>query len=482
KDKRIKGLRAEAANDSAMQHAADESLKGTKRSRPNNHQGINSLKSPLKETGRKRENQEVQIKPAAGHPKDKNIEGLRAETADNDAAMRNETDESIKGIQRSLPNNHQGINLLKSRLKENRREAENPGIHIKPAAGHLKNKRIEGLHAEAADNDSTMSHEADESIKGSKRSRPNSQQGIHFLKSRLKEHGLKVENLKIKIKPIAGDTAKKKPTHSTEMAKEANKWNISQKQAVAGFLDPLAKISHQSKKAVKIRAPRDEIQSEKGGETNYESENSSKLSSQTEESSWSSEQGNSFLQDKEFFESLKKQNVFNNIQNLSGLLDKGLANENVMAPSHTKEAHILNLIQQISKVTDQLAIATTQKLEVEVEVAKLGKLMVDVTKSNNKINLQIQVENEEAKKWLQNQMSTLHERLTNQGVEIDKLNINLSSDHSGSDAGEKAFTGAGPDNRAQRFLLNKTQNASHDSMPLHLLQRNFGYNTVEVWA
>ncbi|MFQ5639693.1 MAG: hypothetical protein ACE5IR_17045, partial [bacterium] len=166
-DNKIAGLRAEANDhDSAAPVEEDKSIKGIIRFRLHRQQGIDFLKSPLKEPERKGKqgitflispfkepepqgkNPEVNIKPPAGHP--------------------SEIDESIKGIKRSRPNIQQGLTFLKFPFKGPRLEGKNPTVKIKPPAGHPKDKRIKGLRAEA-DNDSAMPNETEDSIQGIKR-------------------------------------------------------------------------------------------------------------------------------------------------------------------------------------------------------------------------------------------------------------------------------------------------------------------------
>ena len=124
------------------------------------------------------------------------------------------------------------------------------------------------------------------------------------------------------------------------------------------------------------------------------------------------------------------------------------------------------------------ARATGASLAVEMELAVLGKVTVDVNKLHERLRLQIQVESPEARRWLQGHLQELHQRLTEQGLDVETLDLTFRGDQTAAreqDFEERLAPGA---SRAPAPFAGPERPPDAEAQ----FVRTFGYNTVEVWA
>ena len=121
------------------------------------------------------------------------------------------------------------------------------------------------------------------------------------------------------------------------------------------------------------------------------------------------------------------------------------------------------------------------KLEVQLDIERLGNLLVDAVKHKDKINLQISVESNEVRRLIEAHVRTLVDQMVKEGIEIGKLQVSLK--HSKDQE---------PDQNLARhdtngFLDRRQRQTNHDwefqeEQNSGTMTRDFGYNSLEVWA
>ncbi|MCG8603883.1 flagellar hook-length control protein FliK [bacterium] len=139
------------------------------------------------------------------------------------------------------------------------------------------------------------------------------------------------------------------------------------------------------------------------------------------------------------------------------------------------------MIQRIVDMANSQSSLNSGKLEVQLDIERLGNLLVDAVKHKDKINLQISVESNEVRRLIEAHVRTLVDQMVKEGIEIGKLQVSLK--HSKDQE---------PDQNLARhdtngFLDRRQRQTNHDwefqeEQNSGTMTRDFGYNSLEVWA
>lgn len=164
-------------------------------------------------------------------------------------------------------------------------------------------------------------------------------------------------------------------------------------------------------------------------------------------------------------------------------------NGRLVATNAVHGSSMADMIQKISELVEQQAKATKHKLEVQMEVKDVGKVLVDATKQANKVNLHVHVESIEARRLLEAQLRPLVEQMAKEGIDIGKLDVSVRDDK----ADEQARFEFSQENHDRRDFKSEQEANRFKDGGQHLfttpeagrnqLQKNEnGNQTLEIWA
>ncbi len=142
-------------------------------------------------------------------------------------------------------------------------------------------------------------------------------------------------------------------------------------------------------------------------------------------------------------------------------------------------------IRKVSELAEHKLQMGAQKLEVEVEVKDIGKVLVDAVRHGDKISMQVQVDSHEVRRLLENQLRPLLEHLSKEGHDIAKLDVSVRDDQAGEsrqNAWNQESRRGGP--RWQDFTGESTQHERGRSRQEHkqIKHKLIDSQTVEIWA
>lgn len=106
--------------------------------------------------------------------------------------------------------------------------------------------------------------------------------------------------------------------------------------------------------------------------------------------------------------------------------DKAIAQAKMISPNMTQQ------IENFSKVVDEIRVAffsNKTSLNIKLEPESLGKLSVKINSENGIFNASFFVESEKAKQILENQMITLRQALTDQGITVQDINVQVGQNN-----------------------------------------------------
>ncbi|MCH7755894.1 flagellar hook-length control protein FliK [candidate division KSB1 bacterium] len=146
-----------------------------------------------------------------------------------------------------------------------------------------------------------------------------------------------------------------------------------------------------------------------------------------------------------------------------------------------ERSHLPQMLQRILEFANSQSNTAGQKLEIQLDVEKLGSLLVDAVKQKDKINLHINVDNIEARRMLETQLRPLLDQMIKEGIEVGKLEVSVKNEN--ADNRNEWQTA-----QNEREFREKNSNLEHsissyakEAIPVSR-QRDFGYNSIEVLA
>ncbi|MFQ5772031.1 MAG: flagellar hook-length control protein FliK, partial [bacterium] len=141
------------------------------------------------------------------------------------------------------------------------------------------------------------------------------------------------------------------------------------------------------------------------------------------------------------------------------------------------------MMQKIIEMTKAHSHSAGQKLAIQMDVESLGSLLVDAFKQKDKIHIQINVENSEVRRLLENQLRPLLNQFMKDGIEIGKLEVSVRDQNPENQSGGKAGQNELNFFETSNKLSSQTRTEFiEDAMPAQPGQRDFGYNSIEIWA
>lgn len=164
-------------------------------------------------------------------------------------------------------------------------------------------------------------------------------------------------------------------------------------------------------------------------------------------------------------------------------------NGRLVATNAVHASSMAETIQKISELVEQQAKSTNHKLQVQMDVKDVGKVLVDATKQANKINLLIHVESTEARRLLEAQLRPLVEQMAKEGIDIGKLDVSVRDDRTD----EQARFGFSQENHDRRDFKSEQETnrfkdggehsfATPEAGRNQLKKNENGNQTLEIWA
>ncbi|MFQ5705945.1 MAG: flagellar hook-length control protein FliK [bacterium] len=155
----------------------------------------------------------------------------------------------------------------------------------------------------------------------------------------------------------------------------------------------------------------------------------------------------------------------------------------LVAPVKVRQSQVPEMIHRIAKMVENRLQASNSRIEVQLDVETLGLMKVDATRHHDSIHLQIQVENEEAKRWVESHLRPLNNHMTREGFRVDNLQVSVQGERSEGQSKQGRFYHPSKFAGEKRYATpSGVAGAAAESAPVYSEQRSFGYNTLEVWG
>ena len=168
----------------------------------------------------------------------------------------------------------------------------------------------------------------------------------------------------------------------------------------------------------------------------------------------------------------------------AGTVALDFSNGKLMPQAPVESSQMAEMIKKISDLAAAQTSFTGQKLEVQMEVKDVGRVLVDALRHMDKIDLRIQVDSQEARKIVENQIRPMVEQMARDGVEIGKLDVSVR-DHRQDQSRQQSFEGNSSrlSERSSReeFSQGNPQRYPRQFSDSQLRQMMTGEQTVEIW-
>ena len=153
----------------------------------------------------------------------------------------------------------------------------------------------------------------------------------------------------------------------------------------------------------------------------------------------------------------------------------------LMASGTVERSHLPQMIKKILELTSSQSNTGRQKLQIQLDVEKLGSFLIDAVKHKDKINLHINVDNSEVRRMLESQLRPLLDQMLKEGIEVGKLEVSVKNEKS-DNADERQTAENEREFREQNLNSEHPVSAyAKETLPISR-QRDFGYNSIEVLA
>lgn len=153
------------------------------------------------------------------------------------------------------------------------------------------------------------------------------------------------------------------------------------------------------------------------------------------------------------------------------------------SPLPMTSAQMLETIEKITELVKAQGHFAGQKLGVQMDVRDLGQVVVDATRQAEKVHLQIQVDNHDARRFMEGQLKPLAEQLARDGIDLGKLDVSVRDQRSEGQFSEpqpRRFGHSGQ--RREPGLAESLGGRWSDRNLSGLRSRKTGTQTVEIWA
>ncbi len=102
-----------------------------------------------------------------------------------------------------------------------------------------------------------------------------------------------------------------------------------------------------------------------------------------------------------------------------------VVNGKIVADQPVEQTRIAEMIRKIAEVTQNQTQAAGNKLEVQLDIKNVGKVLIDAIKQTDRIHLQVQVDSNDMRRMLEIQLRPLIEQLARDGIDIGKLDVSV---------------------------------------------------------
>ncbi|MCW8848519.1 MAG: flagellar hook-length control protein FliK [Melioribacteraceae bacterium] len=236
--------------------------------------------------------------------------------------------------------------------------------------------------------------------------------------------------------------------------------------------EPLAnkKISVKVKGEVKSISEKLDTQTKSNQDTSQK-ENSSSSSNTDKENSSSGAFKNTPFANPHFNLNVSTENSFEHIMNGNGVgVSSEIQSKNgIQSESKHK---VVTSIEVLKEVTKFISKQEKGSLSFDIKPEQLGKMKITLDTADHVIRAKIEVDSEQAKQLIERNLDKLHQELTENGIELNSLNISLSYS---KEQKEERETMNNSNN-------NQTENLGQVGESEEEQKKSLGYNTYEYIA
>lgn len=180
-----------------------------------------------------------------------------------------------------------------------------------------------------------------------------------------------------------------------------------------------------------------------------------------------------------------------NISTATGPVQFNVVNGKLASGQRLDSSHMPEMIQKIAELAHNQANLSSHKLEVQMDIKDVGKVMVDALRHADTINLKIQVESSEARRILETQLRPFIEQMAKDGIDIGKLDVSVRDEKQERQMAQNFSESATQDREEKRASGNYRDFFSGFESETEIRQdferkqvrsKVTGNQTLEIWA
>lgn len=180
-----------------------------------------------------------------------------------------------------------------------------------------------------------------------------------------------------------------------------------------------------------------------------------------------------------------------NISTATGQVQFDVVNGKLVSAQKVDSSHMPEMIQKIAELAHNQANLSSRKLEVQMDMKDMGKVMVDALRRADSVNLQIQVESTEVRRILETQLKPFIEQMAKDGIDIGKLDVSVRDEKQESQTAEhfseNAFQNHEEKQASENFRdfftgFESEKEIRGDFERKQVRPKVTGNQTLEIWA
>ncbi len=294
-----------------------------------------------------------------------------------------------------------------------------------------------------------------------------------------------LKNEKVELKKVVNDSSKHDNIIEKGLKAENPNKNSGSKELIQSVINPntveAISVNENKKVSVKVKGGIKSISNKSQSKSTVFSENVLKdntlnNSSESSEnnnfnSSNSSSNNSSLLHNNLNFKS-DPENVFNQVLTKEEVSTLGPLSDKSNEIESQSNQKMIKSVEVIKEITRFISKQEKGSLSFDINPEKLGKMKITLDTTDHVIRARIEVDNEQAKQLIERNLDKLHQELSENGLELNSLNISL---------------GYSKQQKEEKEVIDKSQKESQNLGQMgeteeETQKKTLGYNTYEYIA
>ena len=290
-----------------------------------------------------------------------------------------------------------------------------------------------------------------------------------------------LKNEKVELKKIVNDSSKHDNIIEKGIKPESPNKNSGSKELIQPVINQNTAeaigVNENKKVSVKVKGGIKSISNKSQSKSTVFSENVLKdntinnSNESSENNNFSSSNSSSLLHNNLNFKS-DPDNVFNQVLTKEEVATLGPSSDKSNEIEAQSNQKMVKSVEVIKEITRFISKQEKGSLSFDIKPEQLGKMKITLVTTDNVIKARIEVDNEQAKQLIERNLDKLHQELSENGLELNSLNISL---------------GYSKQQKEEKEVVDKSQKESQNLGQMEETEektqkKTLGYNTYEYIA